>query len=249
MRAATAASLLVWGALGCSTITGNFDRVIAIEIIGALQDTVQEGDTTRLHARALSAAGDSAPDAVIVWEVIDVDSGQLGFVLDTASGTITGQFRGSGRVRARVESLVSQPVTVTVLPVADSLARSGADRIVVPGDANESEPLGILTFDLPPMGEPDPVGGSRLVFSITSPAVTDPSLADVTLTADQDADPDPFVADVVAGPDGTASTVVSVAAGGGRPDSLDVTARAFTPRGVELRGSPVTFTVVFAVVP
>ena len=48
-------------ALACTEITGDSDRIIAVEILGPLARTVEEGDTLQLEARALDANGDVVP--------------------------------------------------------------------------------------------------------------------------------------------------------------------------------------------
>lgn len=99
----------------CTQITGDFDRIVAIEIVGGLARQIAVGDTLELQARALTAAGAAVPDAAILWELVDVDSGQVGFTLDAATGRVTGEAPGSGRVVARVETLQSGTVTITVV--------------------------------------------------------------------------------------------------------------------------------------
>ncbi len=104
---------------GCSSLTADFDRIIAIQV-ETNAPTVEVGDTVRLVAQAVNAAGDVVPDAAIFWVLLDVDSGQVGFTLDSASGLVTGVQPGAGRVQARVEDIRSDAVTVTVTPAAAS---------------------------------------------------------------------------------------------------------------------------------
>ncbi len=106
----------------CSVISGDLDRIVAIEIVGSLSPQIAVGDTLQLRARALTAAGDSVAEALIVWQLLDLDSGQVGFTLDTATGVVAGESAGSGRVAARVETLQSGIITITVVaPPAPSV--------------------------------------------------------------------------------------------------------------------------------
>lgn len=101
--------------MGCEVITDDFDRVIAIQIDGAASREIQTGDSLQLVATAINAAGETVPEAEVTWALLDVDSGQVGFTLEP-SGLVIGVSEGEGRVRARVENLQSDPITITVLP-------------------------------------------------------------------------------------------------------------------------------------
>jgi hypothetical protein len=105
---------LVATILGCSTLAPDFDRVIAIQINGSLKRDLIVGDTIQLSASALNAAGDVVTDAVIVWALLDVDNGQLGFSLDETTGQIAALTSGGGDVQAQVENLRSEPIKITV---------------------------------------------------------------------------------------------------------------------------------------
>ncbi len=104
----------------CAIINPDFDRIVALQVDpGPLTITI--GDTLLLKAQAVNAAGDIVVDADIFWTVIDVDSGQLGFTLDTTTGTVAAIAAGSGRVQARVVDIRSDPITITVVePVTGS---------------------------------------------------------------------------------------------------------------------------------
>lgn len=109
----------------CAVISGDFDRIVAIEIVGSLSRQVAVGDTLQLRARALTAAGDSVAEAPIVWVLLDLDSGQVGFTLDTATGVVAGESPGGGRVAARVETLQSGIITITVVATPTPTVRRG----------------------------------------------------------------------------------------------------------------------------
>ena len=84
----------------CTVITGDLGRIIAIEIDGTPARSLEENETITLSARAIDAAGDTVPDAIIVWELLVADSENLvsGFDLDSVTGTI--QATTPGHVRA-----------------------------------------------------------------------------------------------------------------------------------------------------
>lgn len=98
----------------CSTLAPDFDRVIAIQINGPLDRDLIVGETIQLSASALNAAGEIVPEAVITWALLDVDSGQVGFSIDATTGEVVALAPGTGDVQAQVESLRSEPITITV---------------------------------------------------------------------------------------------------------------------------------------
>lgn len=108
---------------GCGVLNPDFDHVIGLEV-ETQQLTIMVGDSAQLVARAVNGVGEVVTDAVILWFIVDVDSGQVGFTLDTATGVIAGERAGAGRVQARVEDIRSEPILVTV--VADSTGGTGA---------------------------------------------------------------------------------------------------------------------------
>lgn len=118
MRRAVWAALLV---MGCKGIFGDSTRIIALEIVGPTTDTVQAGDTVQLHARALSAAGDTVAGAVIEWALLD--TGTVRITLDPATGTAVPESVGTWRLQARVEAIRSNPVTLRVQPAPAAVLR------------------------------------------------------------------------------------------------------------------------------
>ena len=120
--------MLVAVTTGCGILNPDLAPIIALEV--EVQDlTLQVDDSVQLVARAVNGAGDVVAEAVILWSIIDVDSGQIGFSLDTATGMVRGQQAGAGRVQARVLDIRSQPILVTV--VADSTAAPMARRSTI----------------------------------------------------------------------------------------------------------------------
>lgn len=112
--AGTRAALALAFLTGCRLLTGPSDRIIALELAGSAADTAIAGDTLHLHARALTAGGDSVPDAVITWAILD--TGTVGIELVDSSGTFLAQRTGTWHVQAAVDSLRSDPIAITVLP-------------------------------------------------------------------------------------------------------------------------------------
>lgn len=113
MRALRAAGLAV-AALACSPVASGPDDVIALEIRSPTRQTIALGDSTQLDAVALNGRGEVAPDAQVLWAILDLDTGTVAITLDTLSGLAVGVQIGATRVQARVENLRSDPLTITV---------------------------------------------------------------------------------------------------------------------------------------
>ena len=111
----------------CAIISPDFDRIVALQVDPEAV-TMTIGDTLLLEAQAVNAAGDIVVDADIFWAVIDVDSGQLGFTLDTTTSTVAAIAAGSGRVQARVADIRSEPITITVAEPSAGLPHHPGDR-------------------------------------------------------------------------------------------------------------------------
>jgi hypothetical protein len=227
-------------------ITADFDRVVAIDVLGALDRTLEEGDTLTLQARAISAAGEVVADAPVVWEV--VDSGNVGFVLDAPSGLVTGVGPGSGRAQARYETLVAGPVKLTIRAAADSVAASGDTAIVVDTAATVSGALTVLVLDS--TTDPDStlaLAGAAVHFLTVVPPPGSP-LADgfyLTLPAQTAPGEDPHAVEATTGATGEASIVVRRQSGVTHPDSAVIHAVVVTAAGDTVAGSPVRFHVRF----
>ena len=232
--------------LACGTVLGDLDRIVAIEIVGTTAPTVEEGDTLRLSARALDAAGDPVPEAVVVWELLDADTGQLGFTLDSLTGLISASFPGSGRVRARVEELRSGPLTVTVTAAPDSIAAVSAVRVTVAAAATESAPLTTMVYDLTTVpGQALALAGKAVHYELAVPPAGSAAAGGVLLALpDGQPGSDPHRVVAVTGGDGLGSAVLQ-RADGAQPDSAIVEARTATATGIAVAGSPVRFVVFF----
>lgn len=235
--------------LACTELTGDLGRVIAIELVGSRTPRVEEGDTLRLQARARRANGQAVPDAKIVWAILDVDSGQIGFTLDSVTGLISAMSPGTGRVQARIEQLATAPIIVTVTAAPDSLASVDATRIVFDtAGAEASPPLETVVLDLTTTpGISLPLAARQVQYALVEPAPGSDGAQGILLTPSGETEPgpDPHVATAVTGPQGQASVVLRRLPGVVLPDSVLVDASAVTAIGVLVSGSPIHFTVVF----
>ena len=119
------AALFTTATAACSILSPDFNRVVALQVEPE-DRTVAVGDTIRLEAQAVNAGGEIVSQADVFWAVID--TGEIGFTVDTTTGEVAGLQPGSGRVQARVEDIRSDPITITVVPAASVSARRGDRR-------------------------------------------------------------------------------------------------------------------------
>lgn len=165
--------LILLVAAACNEITGDFSDVIAIEYAGPSSLRIEEGDTVRLEALALDLRGQPLPDVQVVWTVIELDTVQVGFTLDSLTGLITATAPGGPwRVQGRVEELrTDPPIRVTVTPSPDSMAVVEPSRIVVDSGVSQSAGLVTIVYDL--TTTPDqltPLPGVAVRYELVDPA-------------------------------------------------------------------------------
>jgi hypothetical protein len=228
----------------CGNILADFDRVVALDLAGPLARTVEEGDTVQLSARAISAQGEVVPDVEILWEIID--TGAVGFIIDPATGVVTGTGAGSGRVQARIETLRAGPITITAVPAADTIFASGETVLVVDTAAAASPPLAVLVADLTTSPTDTlALSGQDVHFRTVDPEPGSPAAAGFFL-AQSETSPgdDPHVYVATTGTDGGTSIVVR-RSGDTQPDSAVVHASLVTAAGDTVPGSPIRFLVRF----
>ncbi len=232
-------------ALACTEIAGDLGRVVAIDIVGSLNPSVEEGDTLQLRARALDAAGDSVPEATIIWAILDI--GKVGFTLDTATGLVTADTVGQGRVRGSVDNLVSGIVTVAVVPAPDSVAPVTEQRTTVAATAVASPPLTVALYDLTSTpGQQLALANKPVHFDVVDPPPGSATAEGFFLaTTDTVPGPDPHRVVAMTGGTGQATATVRRQSGAMQPDSVIVDAVALTARGDSVVGSPVRFVVLF----
>jgi hypothetical protein len=244
---AVACATAGYAATACEQITGDLDRVIAMELDVSTR-MVEMGDTLRLTARAINASGEVVPEVTIIWAILDVDSGQVGFTLDSA-GLVTGISPGMGRVQARIESLRSDPITIEVSAIPDSAEAAGATRLIVPEGTDQSEGLMVLVLEST-TGQPLPIANKPVRFTLVDPQPGTAAAEGLFLLA-SDTVPglDPQETLAVTGATGVATATLNRVATSTVPDSAAVEATALTAQGGVVAGSPIRFTVVFERIP
>ena len=231
-------------ALACTEITGNSDRIIAVEIVGPLIRTVEEGDTLQLEARALDANGNVVQEAVILWAV--VDDSIVGFTIGETTGLVETTAPDTGRVAAFADELPSEPVLIQVSPAADSVASVSATRDTVDGADPASSALTVEVLDITSDTLPLPLIGKSVHFDLVEPPPGDPAGAGVFLaTTDTVPGADPHHLEVVSQALGQAWVVVRKVSGTTPPDSAVIHATVVTAVGDTVAGSPVRFVVLF----
>jgi hypothetical protein len=237
------AALLLFTA-ACGNILADLDRVVAIDILGPLNRTVEEGDTLQLSARGIDARGQVVSDVEIVWQAID--TGSVGFSLDPATGVVTGTGAGTGRVQARIEALRAGPVVITGLPAADSLFAASDTLIVIDSAQTGSPPLAVQAVDFTSTPTDTlALAGQDVHFRTVNPEPGTPEAAGFFLAQSETSpgdDPHFYVA--TTGTDGKASVVVR-RAGETQPDSAVIHAVLVTAIGDTVPGSPVRFLIRF----
>jgi hypothetical protein len=233
-------------AWACSPITADFDRIVAIEVVGSTSPTVEEGDTLRLHARAVSAKGDTVPGAAITWIALDVDTGVAVLTIEASTGFVTALAPGSARVQARIENLATGAITVTVVPAPDAVYAVGEARVTVDTAAAGSPPLTVAVVDLTSTpGDTLALAGKSVHFLTADPPPGSAAAGGFFLSESDVSGADPHRVDALSGTDGRASVVVMRVPGQSQPDSVAVDAVAVTARGDTVAGSPVRFWVLF----
>jgi hypothetical protein len=209
---------------------------------------LEEGDTLTLHARAISAKGDTVPDAGLWWLLASVDSiGNVGFTIDSATGLISTYGPGSGDVYARVEALATAAISVTVEPAPDSVVPLGETRVVVDTAAASSTPLTVVVWDLTSTpGDTLALAGKPVHYLTVDPQPGSPGADSFFITASgTEPGDDPHRVDVTTVASGQAAVSAVRVAGQTQPDSVAIEAVALTALGDTVAGSPVRFWVVF----
>ena len=210
----------------CKPVGVDLDAVIAIQVSLPDSGIVEEGDTIVPHALALNGYGDSVA-ATVAWTA-DTATLQL---LDSATGATLGRRPPSGKLQARVGSLRSPLLTVTVRPQADTLSATGALRRIVSAPDSQSGGLEVRLEDLTTGTTAAGLANRPVTFTLTYPA----GGGAFTLLPG---------GTVLTGTGGLASVQVRLVSRA-LPDSAVVEARAVRANGQAVPGSPVTFVVEF----
>ncbi len=221
----------------CSNLTADNGGVVSLEVQRPEPATVEVGDTIQLTAVALDRNGEPV-DANIVWRTSDST-----ISVDSTAGLVTGVVANqTGRVQASETTLSSQPITLSVLAAADSLAVPPDTLIVAEGEA-ASPPLAAMVLSRSDTAASGfiPASGTRMIFSITAPAFPDPAARTVELPGGVLADTLPSDATGLALPDVTVNRVTGQTA----PDTVRVTVGALHRSGKTVAGSGQVIIVVF----
>jgi len=227
--------------LACGNITGDLDRIIAIELAGDLETSLVEGSTLLLEATAFDAAGDSVPGAEIFWRILDVDSGQIGFTLDSVTGLVTGVSPSSARVQARVENLRSGALTVTITGAPDSLIASSDSIITFSTPQTKSPPILVQVLDLTTTpGQALGLGGITVQFTLPGGPLTS-----AFLTLADSAVGDGAAVETETSGTGAAQVFLALVEGVPGPDTVMVEAAVLSAANTPIPGSPTRFTVIF----
>jgi hypothetical protein len=221
----------------------DLSRVIALDVRAA--DSLEEYDTLKPHARVLDGRGDSVA-ATIVWAT--ADTAPILTVLDSLTGwTVVNRTGQTGRLVARSDRLVSNPLSIRTLAAADTLFTTRAstvDTVTLSADS-VSDSLTVEVADTIKSASGGDsltvaLAGRPVVYAITYPATSGP----VTLVTN-DSTHGLVTADTVAtGAAGIAFVQVRLL-GAPVPDSVVVAAIARRAVGDTVPGSPVTFVVRF----
>ena len=229
-RAAVALVLVA----GCSNLSETDSGAATLQVLSPVQPILEVGDTTRLFAQAMNNSGEDV-SATIEWRAPDST-----LTVD-ATGLVTADSVGTGRVQARSESLISNFITFTIILRPDTLVLVGSSTIQVPV-GQDSTPALVARLDSHHLGDTLPASGGEIVYQIVDPVFPDTSLRSVELTRQV------LIDTVSTGGGGTPITPVQVWRVTGRtsPDSAIVEIRATRFQGTEVvPGSGQRFIVRF----
>ncbi len=233
--------MLVTVALTACTSIVDFGRVIAIDVVGPTVPELEEGDTLRMVAYAVSAAGDSVADAVVSWVAVVPDSAPTVLSIDP-SGLITGLLGGTGLIQAQHDNLATPLITVIVTSRPDT-AFSDSTRYIVPTGDPASTAMTVTVAVYPDTGTALlPAAEKAVQFLLIEPtggsAVRLAHVGELLGTS-------PDTLDITTGADGTATALLQQTPGGTLPDSAVVQVIAFTARLDTVPGTPLRFVVTF----
>jgi hypothetical protein len=219
---------------GCSNLSETDSGAATLQVLSPVDPILEVGDTTRLLAQAMNNSGEDV-SATIQWRAPDST-----LTVD-ATGLVTADSVGTGRVQARSESLISNFITFTIILRPDTLVLVGSSTIQVPV-GQDSTPALVARLDSYHLGDTLPASGGEIVYQIVDPVFPDTSLRTVELTGQV------LIDTVSTGGGGTPITPVQVWRVTGRtsPDSAIVEIRATRFQGTEVvPGSGQRFIVRF----
>lgn len=154
--------LLFAAAAACSNLNGDSDTPILIQVTPPAQSgisgQVEIGDTSAMTAVAINQNGDTVA-ATFKWRAVDT-----GLVaIDSVTGLVTGKAAGVARVQVRTGSLISDLISLTIVPFADSLQIIPPDsaRLLVTDTASAA-----LVAEIDTTNPTGPLTGRRLGYEI-----------------------------------------------------------------------------------
>lgn len=145
------------------------DQAVAIEVTLPDAGQVEVTDSFFPSARALNGDGDSVA-ATIYWSSFD---SLIIRVLDSTTGVSLAESVGTGRLQARVETIRSNPLPVSVLARIDTVQADGPvqDTVVAPDSISVGLAVRALATGGQASGRPVayaatifPTGGSTVTF-------------------------------------------------------------------------------------
>ncbi len=232
-----AVTAVVEGGGACGALGTDFGQVIAID--PRVDTSVEETDTLRARAIALTAGGDSM-DATFFWGGLDT---AILVPVDSTSGKFVGRQPGIGRIQVRTGTLRSNPIAVKVTAAADTVTATTAthDTISVTARDSLSDSLAVVVADTvtPPAPAATPLANRPVTFAISYALAG----ATVTLVTNDTAHAVTTTDTVRTSATGIAAVKVRYLGGGTLPDSVVITASARRAVGTTVPGSPITFVV------
>jgi hypothetical protein len=217
--------------LGCSNLSESNGGIVALGLRLPSPAAVEPDDTLALIGYALDVNGDTV-NTPVYWRTLD---DTLLTIVDSTGLVTTSKTTGRPRVQARVGSLRSEIVQLTIRPKSDTLRLTGTDIITVPAGDSLSDTLGVVVESQNPAGG---VLGTSIRYEVTEP---DSGLGRVRF-------PNGLLAyRVTTGSNGAPATAVTLRklTGATPPAVLRVRVSAQRPSGRAVPGSGQQFTLLF----
>jgi hypothetical protein len=148
--------------LGCSNLTESNGGIVALGLRLPSPAAVEPGDTLALVGYALDINGDTV-NTPVYWRTLD---DTLLTIIDSTGLVTTSKTSGQPRVQARVGSLRSEIVQLTIRPRSDTLRLTGTDTLTVPAGDSLSDTLGAVVESQNPAGG---VLGTSILYEVTEP--------------------------------------------------------------------------------
>ena len=204
--------LAIISLLSCTDITNAGSDIVQVQVLAPIITFLDVTDTTRLFARALDQNG-QVVSAAIEWVAFDTT------VTVDQSGLVQADQPGLARVRAQQGNLVSNTISLTVVPRPDTIVIEGDDTLRVLVGEGGTNPL-VTRVDSYHGVDTIPANGALVIYEVVEPVFADPSQRSVeftgqvlvdTLTSGQNGTPTvPLVLNRVAGVTSPDSAIVQM---------------------------------------